>query len=337
MPIAEHIWFNTLKKEIAETFRKTYPSCTIAIEEWKGQDITNFQEELILKVKGRISEKWFYTHIKSEGEKLPRIDMLNMLSQYAGYKDWRDFTSKQTDFTKEVHENEPIIEELTTESTPISLKKDIGPETNTIRKSSYSKRWIVILSSALLLSVLLFLVFRNNNRTYHCCITDLNGQALVPNSKVEVHLLKKHESPVAIGCDNNACFEIKTSEDQIQFTINSPYYRPDTIVRGLEESYTEEQIKLKTNDYALMIHYFSTSSINDWKQRRTKLEGMISGEAKIFQVYMDGSGMELFNKTEFINKLTMPLKSLKNIEVIETRYSGNQISLLRFIQNEQTK
>lgn len=338
MPNAELIWFNVLKKEIAEVFRKTYPSCNIPIEEWKGQDISNFQEELILKVKGRISEKWFYTHIKSEGEKLPRIDMLNMLSQYAGYADWRDFTSKQTDFTKEIKEDTHLIEQINPGPAAIFPEKEIKKEIIiTTTKGSNSNRLLLILGIVLLLLVVLFFTFRNNDKIYHCCMTDLNGQALVPNSKIEVHLLKKNESPVAIGCDNNSCFEIKTTENHIQFTINSPYYRPDTITRNLEEPYTEEQIKLKTNDYALMIHYFSTANITDWKQRRAKLEDMIVGDAKIFQVYMDGSGMELFNKEEFINKLTIPLKSLKNIEIIETRYAGNQISLLRFMQMEQNK
>lgn len=337
MPDTDHIRFKSLKKEIAETFRKTYPSCLIPIEEWKGQDIVNFQEELIRNVKGRISEKWFYTHIKSEGDKLPRIDMLNMLSQYAGYTDWRDFTSKQTDFTKEVQDDLPIIEKIVSEPTQISSKKEINTIVTPLNKSNNTNRWIIISGSILILIVILLFIFKENNKTYHCCITDLNGQALVPNSKIEVHLLKKLESPVSIGCDDNGCFEIKTRENQIQFIVNSPYYKPDTITRGLDKPFTEERIKLKTNDYALMIHYFSTSNINDWKQRRTKLEDMIALNAKIFQVYMDGSGMELYNKDEFINKLTMPLKSLKNIEIIETRFSESQISLLRFMQIEQGK
>jgi len=54
-------------------------------------------------------------------------------------------------------------------------------------------------------------------------------------------------------------------------------------------------------------------------------------------VYEDGNGMELYNKDEFIRKMTMPLKSLKNIEIVETRYIGGQIQLLRFIQTRQEK
>ena len=57
-------YFEELKKEVATSFQKTHPHCNSNINEWKGQDITDFQEELINKVHGRLSEKWFYTHIK---------------------------------------------------------------------------------------------------------------------------------------------------------------------------------------------------------------------------------------------------------------------------------
>jgi hypothetical protein len=65
---------------------------------------------------------------------------------------------------------------------------------------------------------------------------------------------------------------------------------------------------------------------------------MFTDDARIFQVYpSDKSGMEMYNKDEFIDKLTMPLNSLKNIEVIETIYKDGKISALRFIQKEDTK
>jgi hypothetical protein len=44
------------------------------------------------KAKGNISEKSFYTYFKtSPVTKLPRIDMLNLLSIYAGYDSWYEF------------------------------------------------------------------------------------------------------------------------------------------------------------------------------------------------------------------------------------------------------
>ena len=74
---------------------QSYPGIDPEISNWKGQEITDFQEELIKRVNGQLSEKWFYTHMKGESESLPRIDVLNMLSQYAGYNNWQDFRYKK--------------------------------------------------------------------------------------------------------------------------------------------------------------------------------------------------------------------------------------------------
>jgi hypothetical protein len=327
MPASEYELFDLLKKEIADTYRQSYPSCDLRIEQWKGQDISNFQEELMMKVSGRISEKWFYTHIKTKGDKLPRIDMLNMLAEYAGYQDWRDFTTKKQGFTNEKETVERVMPELRSEKKTEVIIPDKKANKNYVR-------WI-LLSCGLIL--LCFFIFKKNTKTYTCCFKDLNGRPLVPNAHVEVKLVNDRESPYMISADENGCFELKTSSEQIRFYVSSPYYKPDTIVRLLSKEMTTEELKLQTNDYALMIHYFSTASVNDWKQRRMKLEDMITGDAKIFQVYLDGTGMELYNKQEFINKLTMPLKSLKNIEIIETHYTNNRISLLRFMQTEEHK
>ncbi|HRG51255.1 MAG TPA: hypothetical protein PLL00_00345 [Bacteroidia bacterium] len=324
MLLTETELFELLKKELADTYRQVYPSCNAPIELWKGQDIINFQEELMQKVKGRISEKWFYTHIKSKGEKMPRIDMLNMLSAYAGYQDWRDFTNQKGSFT-----NERVESEVKNEVKPIDEPEKKPGILKTEKKPSKKYLQWTLLSVAI--SVMIILLFGNATKKYHCCFTDLNGRPPVPNAKLEVKLIKAGESPVVIKCDERGCFEVNSNQDQLQFLVNSPYYKPDTIVRVLEKDLNEE-IKLQTNDYALMIHYFSTAKLKDWRQRRLQLEDMIAADAKIFQVYVDGTGMELYNKKEFIDKLTMPLKSLKNIEIIETHYNKNQLSLVRFIQ-----
>ena len=330
MSSSDHIAFELLKRELADTYRISYPSCTAPIEEWKGQDIVNFQEELIKAVKGRISEKWFYTHIKSKGEKLPRIDMLNMLSQYAGYQDWRDFTNKKGDFTKE---KEPEPEIIAPE--PIVFpQKNQEIEKVAITPSFKKGLLFVWMGAIIFISVALFFLFKEKERTYTACFTDVNGGKLIKNAGVEIRILKENESPVPVKCDSSGCFEYTTTGMRISYNVLSPYYKTETITRVLSEKRVGEQIKLKTNDYALMIHYFSSSKVNDWKDRRIQLDDMIAADAKIYQVYSNGSGMELYNKEEFINKLTMPLKSLKNIEIIETDYSGNQISLLRFTQTE---
>ena len=84
--------FEQLKKDVQAQYLKEYTPSYDEISKWKGIDIIYFQEDLRKKAKGNISEKSFYTYFKSSPvSKLPRIDMLNLLSIYVGYDSWYDF------------------------------------------------------------------------------------------------------------------------------------------------------------------------------------------------------------------------------------------------------
>ncbi|MGO4708378.1 hypothetical protein AB4Y90_04515 [Chryseobacterium sp. 2TAF14] len=84
--------FEQLKRDVQAQYLKEYTPSYDEISKWKGIDIIYFQEDLRKKAKGNISEKSFYTYFKSSPVlKLPRIDMLNLLSIYAGYDSWYDF------------------------------------------------------------------------------------------------------------------------------------------------------------------------------------------------------------------------------------------------------
>jgi len=87
--------FEQLKKEVQAQYLKEYTPSYDEISKWKGIDIIYFQEDLRKKAKGNNSEKSFYTYFKtSPVSKLPRIDMLNLLSIYAGFDSWYDFKKK---------------------------------------------------------------------------------------------------------------------------------------------------------------------------------------------------------------------------------------------------
>jgi hypothetical protein len=300
------IYFALLKKEIVTLLRQSYPSVNPVIENWKGQDIVYLQEDLMNKVKGTISEKWFYTHVKLPGDKLPRIDMLNLLSRYVGFKDWNDFIENKK-------EDVPVVEEKPTSPKPNKIK--IG---------------LIGMGGLLLILVIVLIVFRA--KTYTFCFYDANQQNLLTDQKIEIIVLNEGESPIYKRCDKG-CFTIKSTKSKLHFIVKTPYYKTDTITRILNNSDRNEIVKLHANDYAMMIHFFSKSKIDDWQKRRKQLYIMFTDNAQIYQMYDDKEiGMELYNKTEFINKLTMPLRSLQNIEVIETVYSGNRISVLKFRQ-----
>lgn len=296
----ETAYFTLLKKQIAATLQQSVPSVSLSIENWKGQEIVYFQEDLALKVNGRISEKWFYTHIKDENSKLPRIDILNLLSRYAGCRDWQDFKAKN----------------------------EIPATAQIIKSRRFNYKWV--LAGIILLPLAVVAYQFIGPTTYHFYFLDADKKTLLSNQPIDIMLLYDGQSPEHIQC-TNGCFTIRTTNPKIRFVVKAPYYKTDTITRLLNNKH--ENIPLQTNDYALMIHYFSKAKKNDWMKRRKQLDLMIAENARIFQIYnIENVGMELYNKQEFINKLTMPVESLQDIEVIETIYTGAKISMLKFRQ-----
>ncbi|MBB6332183.1 hypothetical protein HNP24_003175 [Chryseobacterium sediminis] len=104
--------FEQLKKDVQGQYLKEHTPSQDDISKWKGIDIIYFQEDLRKKAKGNISEKSFYTYFKSSPvTKLPRIDMLNLLSIYAGYDSWYEFKKLHLFAGELLQENENLDEE----------------------------------------------------------------------------------------------------------------------------------------------------------------------------------------------------------------------------------
>jgi len=289
--------------------QQSFPGISVSISEWKGQDIVNFQEELLQKVNAHISEKWFYTHMKSDQGKLPRIDVLNLLSKYVGCADWNDFVFKNSG-------------------------KLLRPAVK-----SGNRYFLIVPALAIIIMGLLLLFYKMiSTREYTFCFYDADTKEPITvtnsnnNNKIEVSIILENESPVNYLCSPDGCFTLKTDRSFIRLVVNTPYYRNDTIKRTLKKFNQQETIGLKANEYALMLKYFSEKNVEDWQKRRTKLDEMFDDNAMIYQVMNDkmGTGIELYTKWEFIDKMTMPSQSLKNIEILNTKYIGERIAVLRF-------
>ncbi|MDX9905407.1 MAG: hypothetical protein RBS55_02340 [Bacteroidales bacterium] len=299
----ENTDFKSLKTRIVATMQQSYPGLSSDISEWKGQDIVNFQEELLQKVNAHISEKWFYMHMKSGKSTLPRIDVLNLLSKYVGYADWNDF----------VYRN--------------------GGQKPKPAVSSGNRYFILVPVMVIVILGIFYLVNKLvSNRNYTFCFYDTTTREQITNADIEVKIILEDESPITYLCSPDGCFTLKTDRSFIKMVVNSPYYRDDTIKRTLKKFNPQETIGLQANDYALMLRYFSEMNTEDWQKRRQKLDEMFDESAMICQVVNDksGTGMELYSKWEFIDKLTMPAHSLKNIEILDTKYIGDRIVVLRF-------
>ena len=141
-----------------------------------------------------------------------------------------------------------------------------------------------------------------------------------------------NESPASYMSDEKGSIIVRTNKSQVSMVVKAPYYLTDTVRRTLRKFNHAEQVSLNADYYALMISYFSQSDVNSWEKRREQLAGIISEDAIIYQ-FPDksaGNGMALYNKWEFIDKITMPSSGLRHIEILDCRYLDGKIVILRF-------
>jgi hypothetical protein len=303
--------------------QQSYPGINPSISEWKGQEITDFQEELLKTVNAHLSEKWFYTHMKSVSKSLPRIDVLNLLSKYAGYANWDDF----------VFINRDLIEAVQNSTTPDP------PIPRSFAKAA-NRYFLLVPLAAVVIVLIFFGLFKLfNTREYRFCFYDFDTKEPITNSKIEVQILNEGETPATRICSPDGCFFLKTDKSRIRMVVSAPYYLPDTITRVVTKLDREAIIRLKADDYSLIIHYFSTMNVDDWEKRRKRLEAMFDDAAIIYQVVNDNraTGMAIYNKQEFIDKMTVPSGSLRNLEILESRVRNEKIMVLRFRINDQKK
>ena len=282
---------HTLRKEVESTLhiRKEF-------KEWSGSDIQTFQIDLEEKCKSTVSEKWVYTHFKNPSEKMPRVDVLNLLSQYCGFKNWDDFKNqnraKQTTETKK------------------------------------TKPWVVALIIALpLLLVFVYSQMPTQVKTV-VYFTDAYTQKPIHLSQLQFGF--GDNKPLVK--ENHIVFNVKKSDT---LKVDGPYYKPlETFVSKAEVKDTLV-IKVYPDDYAMMLNYFSRTKHNNWDKRKRQLEGAIHNDAVIFQSHPQHAGIEMLNKEEFIDRLILPVNSLKNLDIQDIVYKDGQILNLRFVQKNK--
>lgn len=291
--------FNRLKSEISQKMNEKFAMSSLDITQWKGQDIVFFQEELELTVKGRISSKWFYTHIKSSGDSLPRIDVLNMLCAYVGYQNWSDFAGQE----------EPLV--------PLTKQKYF-----------WLKLIVLAIPFFIIMSVMVF--GDRNPAKYTITVIDFDTNK-PPVDPIQIHWIQEGESAKVLTSDSAGNIQVLVNNNTNQFILKSAYYKPDTLTRWIKQE-GGEIFKIKTDDYALMVDYFSNSKVEDWKRRRQILNDIFDDGARIVEVIGDNIGIEYYSKEEFVNKLTLPLSSLKSLQVLSTERKNGKIIKMRVKQ-----
>lgn len=367
--------FEQLKQEVQAEYLKNHHPSFDDISKWKGIDIIYFQEDLRRKAKGNISEKSFYTYFKSNPTtKLPRIDMLNLLSMYVDYQSWYDFKRKNLFANEIISENdssteneiegeeilelveinneiniqkteEKSIENIILQNNNIENQKHIEKSTIEVKKKknlifnfyTHFKEFIWLGISAILLAMVLVLIFwqRIFAIEYSFTFIDADRNTKITD-EIEIKVLKENETPLQYNLENGKDFVYQTQSKTLKMVVNSPFYKKDTIIRTLDPARTKEVIELEPDVYSQTLFYYSTNDIN---KKREELDKIISNSALIYQVY-DNYGVETLNKDTYIGLVTTPTTSLKNFKMIETKVSPEtkKIILIKFkIQEDENK
>ena len=363
MSDTEFLHFQSLKKAVQDKYLETHSPAYDEISKWKGIDIIYFQEDLRQKAKGNISEKTFYTYFKNNSqEKIPRIDMLNILSVYSGFNSWSEFKKKNPiaatgEETTAVEVSEPAIEEPSekvsveqiqnpiTENPPVSIDNQAFDEINKninfkSQEQNFLKRYLWLGISVFLFAIVLILVSYDNlfYKKYTYAFIDADRNSSI-KGELDVKIIRENESPILFKVKPNSPFVYETKSKSLKMIISSPFYKAEEITRDLTNAPDTENIELKPNEYAVQLYYYS-KSIKDFKKKTQQLNRLISDNALIYQVVdSDIYGIETLDKQKYISLVTLPTTSLENLEVIDSQMKNGKIVMIKFkiTDDEKTK
>jgi len=300
--------FQELKQKVLLKYQEHHPFFQGTWKTFSSQDIQNLIGLIEEKCKQTISEKWIYTHLKPEtNNKIPRKDMLNILSEFVGFSGWDEFTFEEK-----------------------SVQTIQGSQSE---KSKISKKWLLLFFIPLALVV----VFFSKKEESKPKTIQLNNE--YTNEKVNAEEVKVFEVKDSVKQE----LEIKEGKVQVsnngneksKLVIQSPFYLPKTIVINPNGTTTEppKRIDLKPDDYAMMLKAFMLSDIKDWQTRKEQLNKILSDNLEVIVMLKDDLGAEYFNKSEFSQKLIVPTASLKKMKIVEIKNDAND--KIQFIRIKQ--
>jgi predicted DNA-binding transcriptional regulator AlpA len=297
--------FKNLKNDVLFVYKEHHPYFEGTWKTFSSQDIQNLIELIEIKVKQTVSEKWIYTHLKPEkNDKLPRKDMLNILSQLVGFSGWEEYVFK----------HKVVIAE---------------PQLNVMKSNKNKLIWLAGLLIITGISAFVFynLIYEKDN------VHSLEVKDSYTNDKINMDDIKativndSSEIPIEII---NSELQIKTT-DSIKVVINSPFYEQKEVL--VTNTQPHPNIVLEPNDYAMMLKGFMKSDIKDWQTRKEQLNKIFSVDLEVIVMLKNDLGAEYFNKEEFSEKLIIPSASLKKMKVLEIKNEANkQINFIRILQ-----
>lgn len=292
--------FQLLKSDVLLAYKKQHPYFEGTWKTFSSQDILNLIDLIENKTNQRVSEKWIYTHLKPEDNpKLPRKDMLDILSQLVDCSSWDEYVFKN--------------------------KKGVSKEIEPIRKSQKAGIWIIIGIILIGITTYSYYLF-NDTESKTITIKDAFTNKKISSEEVKATVVEEEtETPIEI-IDS----EIKISKKKTKVLLKSPYYKEKTIVINKD---SQSDITLQPDDYAMMLKAFMKSDIKDWQTRKVQLQKILAEDVEVIVVLRDNLGFEYFNKVEFSEKLIIPSASLKKMQLIDIQHNDkNEINFIRIIQ-----
>lgn len=296
--------FYQLKKCVLVQYQKSYSYFNGSWKSFSTQDILNLIDDIQLTTKQTVSEKWIYTHLKPEtNQKLPRKDMLDILSVYVGKSGWDEFV-----FANSVNSN--------SNSNNNSINnKNVG--------FGFSKKfgiWMFFFGS---LSIGFFIWKFASKEEQKLEFQNSFTKDSIAKDEVKAYVV---EDTVEKQIDiNSSTFKI---DKATKVVLKSPFYKPKEITILPNELIT--RVELNPNDYAMMLKAFMKSDIKDWQTRKEQLNKILSDNLEVMVMLQNNLGAEYFNKQEFSQKVILPTASLKKLKIVELKQDNdNKISFLR--------
>jgi predicted DNA-binding transcriptional regulator AlpA len=288
-------FFYQLKKSVLEQYQNSYPYFNGSWKSFSAQDILNLIDDIQLITKQSISEKWIYTHLKPEtNQKLPRKDMLDILSVYVGKSGWDEFV-----FNGNIKENN-----------------------NNFKLGFSNKIGIWVLFFGVLIAgffIWKFLSKEEQKLEFQNSFT----KDSIAKEEVKAYVV---EDTVEKQIDiNSSTFNI---DKATKVVLKSPFYKPKEI--NILPNEPIAKVELNPNDYAMMLKAFMKSDIKDWQTRKEQLNKILSDNLEVMVMLQNNLGAEYFNKQEFSQKVILPTASLKKLKIVELKQENdNKISFLR--------
>lgn len=318
--------FEQLKSEVQAKYIQNHTPSVDDISKWKGIDIIYFQEDLRKKAKGNISEKSFYTYFKnSPVSKLPRIDMLNILSVYAGYETWYCF-KKQHLFANEtltdIEDKEPFIEaktlpsnenfdEINFDKTPLEISSIFDEENSNLQINntdnqninkkttldklensklekpaiSFVKKYLWLGISTILLILVGLLSFKDELFSKKFYYSFIDADR---NSKINAEL----QVQILKNDESPILYDAKPNEPFVYTTksktltmVVSSPYYKTDTIQRNLETAPEAENIELKPNDYAFMLFYYSKSLKDLKIKRENLNYLISNNALIYQVY----------------------------------------------------